>query len=195
MPKSRVRKGRKPYRPRPVPSGAPGTATRPAPAQGQPPADSGTARASGEKPRITEGVARWQRQVIGSEPWRRGVEDQVTVLVNGERRTRGLPPLRGDERLRRSARAHSADMAARHFFAHEAPDGQVPAGRMRAQGYGRPAAENIAQGQLDPHRVVLAWMASPGHRANILLPSARSIGVGLHQGDGGPWWTQHFGYE
>jgi uncharacterized protein YkwD len=42
--------------------------------------------------------------------------------------------------------------------------------------------------------VVEAWMNSPGHRANILNPDFKTLGVGVHFGPGGPWWTQDFGY-
>ena len=39
-----------------------------------------------------------------------------------------------------------------------------------------------------------AWMNSPGHRANILNCSYQRLGVGVHEGTGGPWWTQDFGF-
>ncbi|MYW44663.1 CAP domain-containing protein, partial [Streptomyces sp. SID161] len=38
------------------------------------------------------------------------------------------------------------------------------------------------------------WMNSPGHRANILNCGFKTLGVGVHFGPGGPWWTQDFGY-
>jgi uncharacterized protein YkwD len=66
---------------------------------------------------------------------------------------------------------------------------------MQTAGYPWPAAENVARGQLRPHEVMHAWMKSPGHRANILDPEARAVGVGLELGPGGPWWTQNFGYQ
>jgi uncharacterized protein YkwD len=66
---------------------------------------------------------------------------------------------------------------------------------MRTAGYSWPAAENLARGQRRPHEVMHAWMNSPGHRANILNPATRAVGVGLELGPGGPWWTQNFGYQ
>ncbi|MER7000920.1 CAP domain-containing protein [Streptomyces sp. NPDC000410] len=143
----------------------------------------------------TKDVQRLQERTIGTDAWRRRVEDEVTALVNEERRRRALPELLTDERLRRSSRAHSEDMAARNYFSHVAPDGRRPVDRMSAAGHPAPAAENIAKGQPGPATVVLAWMKSPGHRANILHPDVRSLGVGLGTGSGGPWWTQNFGYE
>jgi uncharacterized protein YkwD len=212
MPKSRARKGRKPYRPRPLPgsgaatavpgdpAAAPGGAARPradrlaasaAPARARP----GTGSASAPGRRATRDVAAFQRRVVGSDAWLRVIEDRVVSIVNDERRKRGLRPLRHDDRLRRSARAHSDDMAARGYFAHIAPDGKSPGEWMRELGYTAPAAENIACGQPDPPRVMMTWMNSPPHRANVVHPAVRAIGVGVRHGPGGPWWTQHFGWE
>lgn len=129
------------------------------------------------------------------EARRRRMEDDVVVLVNERRRSAGRPSLRVDERLRQSSRAHSADMAARGFFSHEAPGGVQPADRMRLAGYPAPAAENIARGQQTAAGAMRGWMNSPGHRANILREGLATIGVGVHLGADGPWWTQNFGYE
>jgi uncharacterized protein YkwD len=54
-------------------------------------------------------------------------------------------------------------------------------------------AENIAQGQATPAAVMADWMASAGHRANILDCDLTTLGVGVAYGPGGPWWTQDFG--
>ncbi|MFD3999056.1 CAP domain-containing protein [Streptomyces sp. NPDC058548] len=132
---------------------------------------------------------------VSAESVRRRLEDDVTTLVNERRRRAGLNALRTDERLRASARAHSEDMAARGFFSHNDPQGVRPVDRMAAAGYPAPAAENIARGQQTPPSAMRAWMNSPGHRANILREGLATIGVGVHQGPGGPWWTQNFGYE
>ena len=39
-------------------------------------------------------------------------------------------------------------------------------------------AENMARGNVSENRIVDMWMASPGHRANILNPALTKIGVG-----------------
>lgn len=129
------------------------------------------------------------RQVI-----RARLEDKVVVLVNRERATRRLPGLLGDERLRQAARQHSAEMARRNILAHQLPRGLDPFERMLAVGFPEPGGENVALGQETPIQVVRAWMQSPGHRANILDPDFRTIGVGVHLGSDGPWWTQDFGF-
>lgn len=134
------------------------------------------------------------RRLVGGDGQRKRLEDQVARLVNSARAKAGLPGLQVDERLRKSARAHGADMEARNYFAHESPDGGTPFDRMLKAGYPDGAAENIARGQQKPNEVMQAWMNSPGHRRNILHPNFRTIGVGMHMGEYGPWWTQHFGY-
>jgi uncharacterized protein YkwD len=119
-------------------------------------------------------------------------EERVVRLVNDERARAGVPPLRVDARLRKAARAHSADMARRNFCAHECPDGTTPTDRMRTAGYPRPGAENVAKGQRTPHLVMHAWMTSPGHRTNVLNPAFTTIGVGAQLAE--RCWTQNFGY-
>jgi uncharacterized protein YkwD len=120
-------------------------------------------------------------------------EDRVTALVNQERAGAGCGRVRTDERLRRAARGHSRDMAARNYFSHDSLDGRSPWDRAEAAGYPQPIGENIAKGQRTPADVVRAWMNSPGHRRNILNCDAKAIGVGLAFDDGVPVWTQMFG--
>lgn len=124
-----------------------------------------------------------------------GLETGVIEATNAVRAEAGCGPLRVDERLTAAARAHSRDMRVRDFFSHENPDGESPADRAAAAGYDSWGAENIAMGQQDADAVMDAWMKSPGHRKNILNCDYQAIGVGVDVGDGGPWWTQMFGYE
>ncbi|MFF3405059.1 sigma-70 family RNA polymerase sigma factor [Streptomyces sp. NPDC002742] len=119
---------------------------------------------------------------------------QVVTLVNKERAAAGCGPLTEDAQLEDAARGHSDDMAARAFFDHTNPDGAGPGERITAAGYRWSTyGENIAMGQQTPQAVMDSWMNSPGHRANILNCSFKNIGVGVHKGSGGPWWTQDFG--
>ncbi|AVV47001.1 sigma-70 family RNA polymerase sigma factor [Streptomyces sp. ID05-04B] len=121
-------------------------------------------------------------------------ESQVIALVNKERAAAGCGPLTGDALLRKSAQGHSDDMAARDFFDHTNPDGADPGRRITAAGYRWSTyGENIAKGQQTAQSVMTSWMNSPGHRANILNCDFKNIGVGIHDGAGGPWWTQNFG--
>jgi uncharacterized protein YkwD len=112
-------------------------------------------------------------------------------LVNAQRATVGCRAVAADERLAAVARAHSADMRDRGFFAHVNPDGLDPFERAAQAGVSA-RAENIARGQQDANAVMKAWMESPGHRANILNCGLTRLGVGVAQGSSGPWWTQLF---
>lgn len=120
-----------------------------------------------------------------------GAEAQVLALVNAQRATVGCRAVAADERLAAVARAHSADMRDRGFFAHVNPDGLDPFERAAQAGV-TARAENIARGQQDANAVMKGWMESPGHRANILNCGLTRLGVGVAQGSGGPWWTQLF---
>ncbi|MFI6104019.1 CAP domain-containing protein [Streptomyces sp. NPDC051310] len=121
-------------------------------------------------------------------------EAAVVSLVNAERAKVGCSPVRPDAGLASLAGAFSADMAARNFFAHTDPDGDSPWDRAAQAGVPNLSAENIARGQADAQAVMDSWMNSDGHRANILNCDYTKLGVGVHFADGGPWWTQDFGF-
>lgn len=123
-----------------------------------------------------------------------GAVGQVVALVNKERAAAGCGPLTENADLEKAALDHSEDMDARDFFDHSNPSGEDPGERITAAGYRWSTyGENIARGQQTPEAVMESWMNSPGHRANILNCSFKNIGVGVHKGAGGPWWTQDFG--
>ncbi|QIB42372.1 CAP domain-containing protein [Streptomyces aureoverticillatus] len=119
----------------------------------------------------------------------------VLTLTNSHRTAAGLRPLAPDLRLTTAAQAHSADMVARAFYSHTAPDGSEPWHRAAAAGSPhRTVGENIACGQRSAAEVVQGWMDSPGHRANILKPAFTHLGVGYAGGgSAGTYWTQLFG--
>jgi uncharacterized protein YkwD len=126
-------------------------------------------------------------------------------LLNAERTRRHLRALRLNPELSAAARGHSRAMVAKHFFSHTSPDGTTFVDRIRRSGYldGARAwsvGENIAYGSgrlSTPRAIAAAWMRSPGHRANILSSSYRSIGIGIASGtpggDSGGTYTTDFG--
>ncbi|GAA3376166.1 hypothetical protein GCM10020367_46780 [Streptomyces sannanensis] len=118
----------------------------------------------------------------------------MVSLVNLERARVGCTPVKADPSLAGLAESFSDDMAARGFFAHTDPDGDTPWDRAEQAGVSGLGGENIARGQGDARAVMDAWMTSPSHRANILNCQYTTMGVGVHFGSGGPWWTQDFGY-
>lgn len=146
--------------------------------------------------------------------------EQVVQLVNQQRWSYNnlhLPPLKAVAELDTAAGDHSEAMAVRNFFAHcDLDTGTSPWQRMVAAGYSwSTAGENIAAGYGTPAAVVAGWMASPGHRANILDGDFRELGVGYYYQSGdaanvrldqdgncvqdgvdgpyGHYWTQDFG--
>uniref|UniRef100_A0AAU2VLF1 CAP domain-containing protein n=1 Tax=Streptomyces sp. NBC_00008 TaxID=2903610 RepID=A0AAU2VLF1_9ACTN len=118
----------------------------------------------------------------------------VLSLVNQERAKVGCSPVTASSSLASLAQNFSDDMAARGFFDHTDPDGKTPWDRAAKAGVDGLGGENIARGQADAQAVMDAWMNSDGHRANILNCDYKTLGVGVHFGSGGPWWTQDFGF-
>ena len=106
------------------------------------------------------------------------------------RAANGLPLLRESARLRRAAVAHSADMVAHAYFAHNALSGATLTDRLRRVGYVRNSVrwtigENLAWGSgslSTPGAVMRAWLGSAGHRANLLRRSFRELGIGVAAG-------------
>lgn len=123
-----------------------------------------------------------------------GFAVQVLALCNEARAGEGLAPLEADPGLDRVAQARSDDMASRGYFDHVDPDGHDPFWHLDQAGLAYMAAgENIAMGQETPREVVDGWLRSPGHRANILNPQFRRLGVGRAPArSNGYLWTQVF---
>jgi uncharacterized protein YkwD len=119
---------------------------------------------------------------VDSAPPAPSLEAEMLDLVNSERAEQGLGPLEADPELTEVARKHSADMFARGYFSHIAPEGTDPFDRMHRDGVRfRVAGENLA---LAPTLEIAhtGLMNSPGHRANILRPQFGRVGIGILNG-------------
>lgn len=104
------------------------------------------------------------------------IEHKLLRLVNLERQRYGLHPLVLDRKLHLRSRQHGWWMARNYSMVHS---------------YG--VAENIAMGQTSAEDVMNSWMNSSGHRANILNPSYRKIGLcGYKASNGVAFWCQQF---
>jgi uncharacterized protein YkwD len=100
----------------------------------------------------------------------------VVCLLNFERTSLGLQPLREDRRLDRAAQGWTSTMVTDQLFSH----GRNFAARLSQAGYGwSSAGEDIAAGFNTPTSVVTAWMASYPHCHNILDPNFVAVGTGV----------------
>lgn len=113
----------------------------------------------------------------------------ILCMLNRERAARGMSPLRPSSALTTAATGHSRDMVRRRYFAHTTPGRVTFARRIERARYARGVAaklgENLAWGMggpAAPSAVVRGWMQSPEHRANVLDPAFRSIGIGIAAG-------------
>ncbi|WAX76818.1 CAP domain-containing protein [Streptomyces sp. KMM 9044] len=121
-----------------------------------------------------------------------GAVARVVELVNAERGKVGCSPVKVNTTLTEAAQNHSEDMAASGSMSHAGSDGSSPADRITRAGYNWSTyGENVAYGYSTPEQVMAGWMASPGHKENILNCAFKEIGVGLAQP--GDYWTQNFG--
>ena len=113
-------------------------------------------------------------------------ERKVVKLVNRLRARHGLKRLRSSGKLARAASDHTGDMLRGGFLSHASSDGTPMANRVRRYTGANWVGENVAavarpKGSA-ARRVVRMWMASPGHRAVLLSPTGRRIGVGRARG-------------
>ena len=123
---------------------------------------------------------------------------QVVALTNAERAKLNLPPLKLHEKLCVAAQWLAQDMADHNYFEHTDHQGRSIDPRLPDFGYQdyENLGENIAAGHSTPEEVLADWMHSPDHRANLLDPQVREIGVGYAQSQDSKfkrYWVQDFG--
>ncbi len=126
---------------------------------------------------------------------------QILGRVNAVRQQNGLPPLDLNSVLTTSAQRHSDDMARTGNIDHTGSDGSSVESRIREAGYGHWRSfgiwgENIYGGQMaDVDAAWDFWINSQVHRANILKPRFREIGIGVGRSDKGTYYTLNFGAQ
>lgn len=112
---------------------------------------------------------------------------QIFKDTNAQRAAAGLKPLILSTSMSQVSQEWTQNMAANQWMSHN-PDfqSQLPPHWMSV-------GENVAMGYT-PATVVAAWMASPGHKANILGSNYTHIGLGYYVDETGRgWFTQNFG--
>lgn len=123
----------------------------------------------------------------------------VVAFTNSFRTANGVNPLAQNTALNVAAGMKLNDMFDHQYFDHVSPSGITPSFWVEQSGYEYKATgENLALGFFsDDKDLVEAWMASPGHKANILNPAFEEIGVAVGKGmfDGKEQWlaVQVFG--
>jgi uncharacterized protein YkwD len=123
-------------------------------------------------------------------------QQQILPLVNVERRKANLQSLTLNSQLGQAAQNHTNDMVSKSYFSHTSPSGGTMTSRVNATGYVYSTiGENIAAGSSTANTTMTQWMNSPGHRANILNPKFRELGVGYAPSNDQYryYWTQVFG--
>lgn len=112
--------------------------------------------------------------------------DEVIRLCNKEREAAGLAPLEKSDSLTGSAAVRVGELSAK--FSHTRPDGSDCFSAITEEG--STFGENIAHGYRTPQQAMEGWLASPGHKENILNPGFTKIGVGYNKD--GNYWVQVF---
>ena len=106
-------------------------------------------------------------------------ESQMLVLINEERSRMGIKELVLRSEVTPIARAHASDMWRRNYFGHVSPDGKDAGDRLTESGVNfQMAGENLALAPTLPSAHT-GLMNSDGHRANILDPDFRRVGIGV----------------
>lgn len=138
------------------------------------------------------------RGVFG-EPREPLTDAGILLWTNKNRADAGTKDLTENVMLSKMAKQKLDDLFAKQYFEHESPTGVGPSGLAKDVGYDYIViGENLALGSFnDDKSLVDAWMASPGHRANILNTRYREIGIAVGQGvfEGKNTWiaVQEFG--
>lgn len=114
-------------------------------------------------------------------------EEEAFEQTNAIRKENGLPTLTFNAALYKDAAVRAQEIT--KVFSHTRPDGNVWYSLDTANMYG----ENLAEGYFSATAVMNAWMASPGHRANILSTEYKSCAIFALHLNGNVYWVTEFG--
>jgi uncharacterized protein YkwD len=109
-----------------------------------------------------------------------GLASDLGLTVNTVRSKEGERGLARNALLDTAAQRHACWLSTHNTFSHTGDGGSSPRDRIKAAGYpARISSENIAHGQKNASLVVKDWLASKGHRENIMRSSVTDYGVGV----------------
>ena len=113
-------------------------------------------------------------------------EAAIVKQTNAYRLRKGCKALKVDKHLKLAARRHSDLMVKRGELSHRLKGEAKLSTRIVKAGYKpwRVVAENLAMGFETPRANMDAWIASPGHKANLDDCRLRHIGVSVRFGGG-----------
>jgi len=136
--------------------------------------------------------------LVGSDFLAAVLPNALVDMANGTRDIYTLPRLTTNPTLEYAARLKAQDMATYSYFAHNSPSGVTPWHWFGVAGYEFfYAGENLAINFRDSRQVHEAWLASPGHRENILNGNFTEVGIatahGIYQGQPTTFVVQMFG--
>ncbi|EGQ26613.1 S-layer associated protein [Sporosarcina newyorkensis 2681] len=104
---------------------------------------------------------------------------QTIINVNAERKAAKVSSLQADPALNKIAAAKAEDMAKHGELSHTSPTyGTVPEMLAKFNYKWKAYGENIAAGYISAKGVTDAWLASPGHKENLLSPTFTHMGAG-----------------
>lgn len=122
-------------------------------------------------------------------------ELEIVRLHNEARARAGLPPLDVHVHLHTDARRWSGEMAARQRLVHQGSASGTPSYSQTSCAVADPnwrgCAENVAMAST-ARGAHDAWMASAGHRANVLNGAYNRVGIGVWSDGKTLWWTARF---
>jgi uncharacterized protein YkwD len=124
-------------------------------------------------------VDRASRNVVTRLPT---LDAAIVAEINAARAEHGLARLRFSRPLRAAAASHTYDMARHGYFSHASRDGTSCFARMsrfyRSSGR-RELGETLLwyDGAVDAASIVHEWLTSPEHRAILLDPGCRELGI------------------
>jgi len=119
------------------------------------------------------------------------LESGILFDINTLRRAHHLAPLKLNAKLDAAAREHTMQMQQQGYFAHDSADGSLFWKRIEAFYGSSPwrhwsVGENLLWSSPDvsPDKALQMWLGSPEHRANLMNPRWREIGVAaVHAAD------------
>jgi uncharacterized protein YkwD len=121
---------------------------------------------------------------VAREP---SLEGLVLQRINEVRASQGLGRLSASSDLSRAALTHSRSMVVSGYFAHESKNGSPFWKRVKSFYAPRAGSwtvgENLAMfgggSRPDANAIVESWLASPGHRANLLSRRFSEAGIAI----------------